>query len=202
MSPGSMTARPRLFPLLLVVAAVILVPAIAFASSPDPRWLEGVCNDADGDDLLSLVDDIDATDAAYLPHMSPPPHFYKAAFTLRPSMTSSDPANRFTRGPPLRPVYMLNTTRSRLLLPCQPLHLPQPPRPTRADTIQAVFQNGVALVLQSLLLDRPLVRELPDAIVNNSPLHRSERRCGQTQSSSLRGGCHGQEEESRLQNRA
>lgn len=196
MSPG------RLFPLLLVVAAVILVPAIACASSPDPRWLEGVCNDADGDDLLSLVDDIDATDAACLPHMSPPPHFYKAAFTLRPSMTSSHPANRFTRGPPLRPVYMPNTTRSPLPLPCQPLHLPQPPRPTRADTIQAVFQNGVALAPKSLLLDRPLVRELPNAIVNNSLLHRPERRCGQTQSSSLRGGCHGQEDESRHQNRA
>src|SRR5215831_9707887 len=97
--------RPRLFPLLLVVAAVILVPAIAFASTPDPFWLEGVYDDVDGDDLLSLIDDIVATEAACLPHTSPP-HFYKAAFTLRPSMTSSHAANRFTRGPPLRLVYM------------------------------------------------------------------------------------------------
>src|SRR5262249_61947102 len=98
--PTSHSARPRLFPLLLVVAAVILVPAIAFASSLDPSWLEGVCNDADGDDLLSLIDDIVATEAACLPRMSPPPHFYKTAFTLRPNMTSSHAANRFTRWPP------------------------------------------------------------------------------------------------------
>ena len=127
---------PRLFPLLLVVAAVILVPAIAFASTPDPFWLEGVYDDADGDDLLSLVDDIVATEAACLPHTSPP-HLYKAAFALRPSMTSSHAANRFTRGPPLRLVHM----RSRLPLPCQPLHLPQPPRTTRADTIQKVGRH-------------------------------------------------------------
>ena len=190
MSPGR-SARPRLFPLLLVVAAVILVPAIAFASSPDPLWLEGVSDGADGDELLSLVDDIVATEAACLPHTSPPPHFYKAASTLGPSMTSSHAANRFTRGPPLRLVYM----RSRLPLPSQLLHLPQ-----FASRSKAVRISG--LVLKSLLLDRPLVRELPDAIVNNSPLHRSERRCGQTQSSSLKGGCHGQEDESRHQNRA
>src|SRR5215813_12677209 len=127
---------PRLFPLLLVVAAVILVPAIALASTPDPFWLEGVYDDVDGDDLASLVDDIVATEAAYLPHTSPP-HFYKAAFTLRPSETSFHPANRFTRGPPLRLVYM----RSRLPLPCQPLHLPHPPRTTRADTIQKVGRH-------------------------------------------------------------
>ena len=181
---------PRLFPLLLVVAAVILVPAIAFASTPDPFWLEGVYDDADGDDLLSLVDDIVATEAACLPHTSPP-HLYKAAFALRPSMTSSHAANRFTRGPPLRLVYM----RSRLPLPSQLLHLPQ-----FASRSKAVRISG--LVLKSLLLDRPLVRELPDAIVNTSPLHRSERRCGQTQSSSLKGGCHGQEDESRHQDRA
>ena len=131
--------RPRLFPLLLVVAAVMLVPAIAFASSPDPFWLEGVYDDADGDDLLSLVDDTVATEAGCLPHTSPPPHFYKAAFTLQPSMTSSHAANRFTRGPPLRLVYML--TRSPLPLPCQPLHLPPPPRTTRADTIRKVGRH-------------------------------------------------------------
>src|SRR5215813_10782470 len=135
--PTSHSARPRLFPLLLVVVAVILVPAIAFASSPDPLWLEGVYDGADGDDLLSIVDDIVATEAACLPHTSPPPHFYKAAFTLRPSMTSSHAANRFTRGPPLRLVYM----RSRLPLSCQPLHLPRPPRTTRADTIQKVGRH-------------------------------------------------------------
>ena len=190
--PTSYSARPRLFPLLLVVAVVILVPAIAFASSPDPLWLEGVSDDADGDELLSLVDDIVATEAACLPHTSPPPHFYRAAFTLRPSMTSSHAANRFTRGPPLRLVYL----RPRLPLPSQPQHLPE-----FASHSKAVRITGL-LVLKSLPLDRPLVRELPDAIVNNSPLHRSERRCGQTQSSSLKGGCHGQEDENRQQNRA
>src|SRR5215831_13672856 len=96
--PPSHSVRARLFPLLVVVVAVLLVPAIAFANSSDPGWLEGTYNDADGDDIV-------ATEAACLSNMSPPPHFFRAAFTLRPSMTSFRPANRFTRGPPLRPAY-------------------------------------------------------------------------------------------------
>src|SRR5262249_57678900 len=97
--PPSHSVRARLFPLLVVVVAVLLVPAIAFANSSDPGWLEGTYNDADGDDLLSLVDDIVATEAACLSNMSPPPHFFRSAVTLLPTLTSFCPPHTFPPTP-------------------------------------------------------------------------------------------------------
>ena len=196
--PPSHSVRARLFPLLVVVVAVLLVPAIAFANSSDPGWLEGTYNDADGDDLLSLVDDIVATEAACLSNMSPPPHFFRAAFTLRPSMTAFRPANRFTRGPPLRPAY--GSTPRVHASPTRPaLHLPRPPRTTRVDNSQKQAPpTAVPFRDPSNRLPSCRAFRSPEFTSrNNSPLHRTERRCGQTQSSSLRGGCHGQEDESR-----
>src|SRR5215469_11431397 len=186
---------PRLFPLLLVVAAVILVPAIAFASTPDPFWLEGVYDDADGDDLLSLVDDIVATEAACLPHTSPP-HLYKAAFALRPSMTSSHAANRFTRGPPLRQVHM----RSRLPYPASPCTFPSPREPHEQTRYKK--SAGITSSLHIALLDQPMSSRASGR--DRQQLAASSTRTKVRSNSQLltEGGCHGQEDESRHQNRA
>ena len=42
-------------PLFLIVVALILLPAIAFASPPDPSWVAGLYDDADGDDIVTLL---------------------------------------------------------------------------------------------------------------------------------------------------
>jgi len=45
----------RLATFLLVFVALILIAPIAFASSPDPSWIAGIYDGADGDDVVSLV---------------------------------------------------------------------------------------------------------------------------------------------------
>ena len=96
--PASHPVRPSL---LSVVAAMILIPAIAFASPLDPSWLGGVYDGADGDDVVRLVNDLVASKSACLPDMPSPSQFYKPPFTTKPDTISSYPSCRFTRGPPL-----------------------------------------------------------------------------------------------------
>jgi len=96
--PASHPVRPSL---LSVVAAMILIPAIAFASPLDPSWLGGVYDGANGDDVVSLVNDLVASKPARLADMPSPSQFYKPPFTTKPDTISSYPSCRFTRGPPL-----------------------------------------------------------------------------------------------------
>ncbi len=48
---------------LPIVLALILFPAIAFASPPDPSWIAGIYDGADGDDIVSLVYETSAASA-------------------------------------------------------------------------------------------------------------------------------------------
>jgi hypothetical protein len=62
--PRSM--RRTLSPFLPIIAALILLPAIAFASPPHPSWIAGIYDGADGDDIVMLVYETAATNAAAL----------------------------------------------------------------------------------------------------------------------------------------
>jgi hypothetical protein len=44
----------RLLVALLLLAPVAL-PGLAFASPPDPTWIPGIYDDADGDDVVTLI---------------------------------------------------------------------------------------------------------------------------------------------------
>ncbi len=44
----------RLLVVLLLLAPVAL-PGLAHASPPDPTWIPGIYDDADGDDIVSLI---------------------------------------------------------------------------------------------------------------------------------------------------
>src|SRR5262249_34280241 len=62
-----LTDRPRflwraLSTLLPLFLTSILLPVIAFASSPDPTWIGGIYDGADGDDIVMLVYEIVATE--------------------------------------------------------------------------------------------------------------------------------------------
>ena len=55
-------------PSLPIVLALILLSAMAFATPPDPSWIAGIYDGADGDDIVSLVYQ---TSAASAPAPSP-----------------------------------------------------------------------------------------------------------------------------------
>ncbi|HYR70957.1 MAG TPA: hypothetical protein VEP12_06185 [Candidatus Acidoferrum sp.] len=56
----------RLLVVLLLLAPVAL-PGLAHASPPDPTWIPGIYDDADGDDIVSLI----ASGTGHLPPAAP-----------------------------------------------------------------------------------------------------------------------------------
>ena len=46
----------RAIPTVLIMTLVVL-PIVASASPPDPTWLDGIYDEADGDDLVTQVGD-------------------------------------------------------------------------------------------------------------------------------------------------
>ena len=108
MRPGSCSRQPLSPPVpsrsmqqsiaaaLPIVLALMLLPPLAFASPPDPSWVAGFYDGADGDDVVSLVYETSAANAPgpshvgllhYLPGISPE------------GIVRSVPGNCFTPGP-------------------------------------------------------------------------------------------------------
>ena len=56
----------RLLVVLLLLAPVAL-PGLAHASPPDPTWIQGIYDDADGDDIVALI----ASGTGHLPAAAP-----------------------------------------------------------------------------------------------------------------------------------
>ena len=56
----------RLLVVLLLLAPIAL-PGLAHASPPDPTWIPGIYDDADGDDIVSLI----ASGTGHLPPAAP-----------------------------------------------------------------------------------------------------------------------------------
>ena len=48
-------AAARALIVLLVALGPAVLPALAYASPPDPSWIAGIWNGADGDDVVALV---------------------------------------------------------------------------------------------------------------------------------------------------
>src|SRR5262249_50063777 len=49
------SVRRAIFASLSIVVALILLPPIALANPPDPSWVFGIYDGADGDDIVTLV---------------------------------------------------------------------------------------------------------------------------------------------------
>ena len=62
-----------IFTSLPIVAALILLPAIAFANPPDPSWIAGIYDGADSDDIVTRVYKTVAINTAALTHIAPLP---------------------------------------------------------------------------------------------------------------------------------
>jgi hypothetical protein len=62
-----------IFTSLPIVAALILLPAIAFANPPDLSWIAGIYDGADSDDIVTRVYKTVAINTAALTHIAPLP---------------------------------------------------------------------------------------------------------------------------------
>src|SRR5262249_11733519 len=58
---------------LPILLTLILLPPIAFASPPDPSWIVGFYDGADGDDVVNLVYESSASNSAAPSHTRPLP---------------------------------------------------------------------------------------------------------------------------------
>lgn len=95
-------ALAALLPRRVAIVALILLPTIAFASPPDPSWIAGIYDGADGDDIVSLVYDIAATHAADGAHITAHPCLRKLAPESIAWGVSSHRFARKPRAPPVR----------------------------------------------------------------------------------------------------
>src|SRR5215467_3350987 len=90
---GSM--RKAIAPALPIVVALILLPPLAFASPPDPSWIAGFYDGADGDDVVNLVYETSATNQPAPSQLGPLPYLLDMYLE---SIVRNVPDHHFTRG--------------------------------------------------------------------------------------------------------
>ena len=112
MRPGSCPRQPLSLPepsrstwraisqSLPIVMALVLLPAIAFASPPDPSWIAGIYDGADGDDIVTFVYETVGVGAPSLGSVRPLSRSFNASLVSGPSTLHGFPPHQFTRGPP------------------------------------------------------------------------------------------------------
>jgi hypothetical protein len=84
-----------------IVLALILLPVIAFAVPPDPSWIAGIYDGADGDDIVSLIYETSAANTAAPSPLGPLPCLPKMSLE---DIGRNVPDRYFTRGPRSPPV--------------------------------------------------------------------------------------------------
>src|SRR5215475_6419473 len=86
---------------LPIVLALILLPVIALAIPVDPSWIAGVYDDADGDDIVSLVYETSAANMALRANLGPLPCLLKMSLQ---DIARNVPDRYVTHGPRSPPV--------------------------------------------------------------------------------------------------
>jgi hypothetical protein len=110
----SFSVRRAIFASLPIVVALILLPTIAFISLPDPSWITGIYDDADGDDIVILdYQPIAAVAISQQPFLSPP-YLSERFLASEPRSVDGVPAVQFARGPPSPVTSIFGTPSSRL----------------------------------------------------------------------------------------
>src|SRR5215831_208000 len=97
----SRSRRQAIAAALLIALALMLLPPLAFASPPDPSWVAGFHDGADGDDIVSLVYETSAANQTAPSHLGPLPWLLEM---LPDGVTRNVPDRHFTRGPRSPPV--------------------------------------------------------------------------------------------------
>ena len=84
-----------------------LLPAIAFASPPDPSWIVGIYDGADADDIVTLITETPVVSDATLFHVSPPLCSSETLHVSEPAHGHGSPSVQLIRGPPPNPSISL-----------------------------------------------------------------------------------------------
>src|SRR5215468_3818159 len=110
----SCSVRRALAAALPIALALILLPPLAFASPPDPSWVAGFYDDADGDDIVSLVCETSAANQATPSHLGPLPCLLEMYLD---DIARYRRDRDFTRGPRSPPVLRSSKSFNSLLPP-------------------------------------------------------------------------------------
>ena len=97
----SCSVRRAIATSLPIALALILLPSIAFASPPDPLWIAGFYDGADGDDVVSLVYETSSANTAASLHIGPLPGLTDIPLE---GIVRIVPGRHFTGGPRAPPV--------------------------------------------------------------------------------------------------
>src|SRR5215813_13911419 len=108
--------RQAIFAALPIVLALILLPTLAFASPPDPSWVPGFYDGADGDEVVSLVYETSAAYHTALSHLGPLPCLLEISFE---GIVCNIPDRPFPRAP--RSLPILRSRGSESVFPSLPL---------------------------------------------------------------------------------
>src|SRR5215813_281649 len=104
----------RLATFLSIVVTLILIAPIAFASPPDPSWIAGIYDGADGDDVVALVYETAGVEAVSLGSILPLPRASNISLASGPGAVHGFPLHQFTRGPPSPSILIICDVRSSL----------------------------------------------------------------------------------------
>ena len=107
----------RLATFLSITVALILIAPIALASPPDPSWVAGIYDGADGDDVVSLVYDTAGVEAVPLGSVLPLLGSSTALPVSSPGIIHAFPLHQFPRGPPFSSSRIVSDMFSRLRRP-------------------------------------------------------------------------------------
>ena len=100
----SRSMRQAIAAALPIVLGLILLPLLAFASPPDPSWVAGIYDGADGDDIVSLVYETSGANQATPSHLGPLPCLLEVCLD---GIARYVPDHHFTRGPRSPPILRL-----------------------------------------------------------------------------------------------
>src|SRR5215831_14064877 len=98
---SSRSKQRRLSTPFSIVLTLILCPLVISASPPDPSWIAGIYDGADGDDIVGLVDDAVVVATILRPFIPPLPCSHTLVVSSSPSIVCEFPAGEATRAPPL-----------------------------------------------------------------------------------------------------
>jgi hypothetical protein len=130
--------------ILLIVIALVLLPALAFASPPDPSWIVGIYDGADGDDIVTLVADTAAANAQLLLQIPPPLPLSQTPLGSRPSAFQCLRPDLQPRAPPLTPICLHCAHTFKSVPHSAPTKLTQDPPPSdrSSDPLSYVPVSG------------------------------------------------------------
>jgi len=110
----SLSVRRAMIASFPIVVALILLPTISIASLPDQLWIAGIYDGADGDDIMTLVYETAAVEAAstrLVPLLSRSSEILLVSgLSTIHGLTACQP----TRAPPTSPAIIFCSVRSRL----------------------------------------------------------------------------------------